>query len=127
MSEPKPQPAKIKQTLTPPEGQRLYAVLDGASVPGLLDKLKEHPKQHFALIAGQLEPDLAAAAPYVVELAAGGKLTGWLVEEGWGKHWGLFAFCKRENPWRSATTSACCSRSAIRKARRCSSASTTRE
>jgi hypothetical protein len=96
MSEPKPQTAKIKQTLTPPEGQRLYAVLDGASVPGLLDKLKDHPKQHFSLIAGQLEPDLAAAAPYVVELASGGKLTDWLVEEGWGKHWGLFVFCKRE-------------------------------
>jgi hypothetical protein len=96
MSEPKLLPEKIKQTLTPPEGQRLYAVLDGASVPGLLDKFKDHPKEHFSLIPGRMEPDLAAAAPYVVELIPGGKLMDWLVEEGWGKHWGLFVHCKRE-------------------------------
>lgn len=88
--------AKIWQYLTPPEGQHLYAVLDGASIPGLREKLRNALRESFALIPGELGKELADAAPYVVELVPGSVLARWLVNEGWGEHWGVFALSAAE-------------------------------
>ena len=77
---------------TPPDGQTLYAVLDGASIPDLLPKLHSGPRQFYSLLPGNLGKELAAAAPYVAELLPGADLTRWLINEGWGQHWGIYAF-----------------------------------
>jgi hypothetical protein len=68
-----------------------YVILDGASVPDLLGKLEEHAPEHVCLYRGELAPDLAECAPYLVRLTSESPFTHWVVEEGWGKHWGIFA------------------------------------
>jgi hypothetical protein len=69
----------------------VYAVLDGASVPDLLEHLAPHAGEYECLYRGELKPDLAAAAPYIVSLKQDSELTDWILEKGWGKHWGIFA------------------------------------
>ncbi|MCD6303566.1 MAG: DUF4123 domain-containing protein [Planctomycetes bacterium] len=70
---------------------RLYAVLDGASVPKLPQKLWQEGPEHFCLFPGDLEPDMREVAPYVVALEPQDGFTRWLLQEGWGNHWGVFA------------------------------------
>jgi len=73
------------------EGEFLYAVLDGASIPDLLDNLySETPPEFECLLRGELEPDMLEVAPYVVLLNRESEFAGWLFGNGWGKHWGLF-------------------------------------
>jgi hypothetical protein len=69
----------------------VYAVLDGASIPGLLDKLYQHQPPNVSVMRGELEPDMAEVAPYLVNLKPGGPFTNWVLEECYGKHWGIFA------------------------------------
>lgn len=73
------------------ESASLFAVLDGASVPGLLDKLKAMKPENTCLFSGELAPDVAQTAPYLVSLARGHEFTDWVVAQGWGEHWGIFA------------------------------------
>ena len=73
-----------------PDG-KVYALLDGASVKGLLGKLHECRPEHECLYWGKLEPDIAEVAPYLVRLEPEAEFTQWVLEEGWGKHWGIFA------------------------------------
>ncbi len=71
---------------------KVYALLDGASVPGLLDQLYGEPAPEFeCLLRGELEPDMAEVAPYLVELERGSKFAEWVIAQGWGNHWGVFA------------------------------------
>ncbi len=68
-----------------------FAVLDGASVPGLLDQLDRFEPEYECLYRGDLEPDLAEVAPYLVRLQPDSPFTAWVIGEGWGNHWGIFA------------------------------------
>jgi hypothetical protein len=68
----------------------VFAVLDGAVVPDLLDELYQLQSEFVCLYRGELEPDIAAVAPYLVQLDDESDFTEWLIEEGWGKHWGIF-------------------------------------
>ena len=77
---------------------KVYAVLDGASVPKLLEHLAPHAGEYECLYRGELKPDLAAAAPYLVSLKPDSELTEWIVEKGWGKHWGVFIRSEAELP-----------------------------
>lgn len=61
----------------------VYAVVDGAKVPLLLDVLEEHEFEGSCLLPGRLEPDVAAVAPYVVQLEPGSRLTEWLLGDYW--------------------------------------------
>src|SRR5262245_12600078 len=72
-------------------GMNAYAVLDGASVPGLLDRLRRWQPEHVCLYRGELEPALAAAAPYLVALRPYTEFADWVLGQGWGNHWGVFA------------------------------------
>jgi len=69
----------------------LFTILDGASVPGLLQHLYDCELHYECLYRGDLAPDMAEVAPYLVKLERESALTGWIVEEGWAKHWGIFA------------------------------------
>jgi hypothetical protein len=68
-----------------------YAVLDGASIPNLLDKLYDLSPVFCCLFRGELAPDMAEVAPYLVQLERGSEFTNWLIGKGWGNHWGIFA------------------------------------
>lgn len=82
---------EFEAALFPDDGENAYAIIDGASCEELLDKLDAFHPEHFCLYAGELEPDLAEVAPYIVELLPDHPFTGWLLAEGFGKHWGIFA------------------------------------
>lgn len=71
-------------------GAGVFAVLDGASVPGLLDKLHQARPEFECLYRGELAPDMAEVAPYLIRLERKAEFTTWLLAEGWGKHWGIF-------------------------------------
>lgn len=83
---------RLLELLFPEEGDfSTFVVLDGASVEGLLDRLRGgSPLDYACLYRGELEPDIAEVAPYVVRLRADSPFTQWVVAEGWGKHWGVF-------------------------------------
>ena len=72
------------------EGSRTYAILDGASVPGLLERLAEDAPEFACLYRGELAPDMARVAPYLVRLEPDAPFTDWVLAEGWGRHWGVF-------------------------------------
>lgn len=69
---------------------RTYAILDGASVPDLPSKLFEMKPPNYCLLTGDLEPDMAEVAPYLIRLYPGTPFTDFLLKECWGKHWGIF-------------------------------------
>ena len=83
--------AAIRERLFSDPEAAVFAVLDGASVPGLLDRLRDDRPNHACLYLGELHPSLAAAAPYLVELDPDTEFTQWVIGDGWSRHWGIFA------------------------------------
>lgn len=69
----------------------VYAILDGASVPDLLERLDEMRPPYVCLYRGEMDEDLAAVAPYLVNIAPRTQFANWLLSECWGRHWGVFA------------------------------------
>ena len=69
----------------------VVAVLDGASVANLFEMLDRHRPEHCCLFSGDLAPDHAMTAPYLVRLEREDEFTRWIIAEGWGSHWGIFA------------------------------------
>jgi hypothetical protein len=82
---------KVGAYLFADRATNVFAVLDGASVPGLQEKLYQLKPEYECLYRGELKPDMAEVAPYLVRLEAGSGLAEWVVGEGWGNHWGVFA------------------------------------
>ncbi len=74
---------------------RTYAVLDGSSVPNLPMKLYEMKPPNFCLFTGDLEPDMAEVAPYLVRLYPKTPFTEWFLQEFWGKHWAIVAHSRQ--------------------------------
>src|ERR1051325_1196497 len=68
----------------------VYALLDGASAPDLVKKLYEHEPEYCCLYRGELEADMAVVAPYLARLESGNEFTNWILQDGWGAHWGTF-------------------------------------
>ncbi|HKS41117.1 MAG TPA: DUF4123 domain-containing protein [Blastocatellia bacterium] len=81
----------VGQCLFAEQDTNVFAVLDGASVPGLLDKLYTLSPNFCCLFRGELQPDMAEVAPYLVQLESGSEFTNWIIRQGWGNHWGIFA------------------------------------
>jgi uncharacterized protein DUF4123 len=89
-------PEKLFEGLLAEEGEELCAMLDGASVPGLLERLdSERSLEVECLFRGALEPDMAEVAPYLVKLELESEFTEWVVGSGWGRHWGTFVTSRR--------------------------------
>ncbi|MCC6535890.1 MAG: DUF4123 domain-containing protein [Burkholderiales bacterium] len=87
----------LKQLLWTTPEDRVYALLDGASVPSLLDRLYAEPRPEFeCLMHGELAPDMAEVAPYLVSVQRDGAFTDWLLTQGWGNHWGIFAVARTD-------------------------------
>jgi hypothetical protein len=87
---------EIVDALWAEAGAGLYAVLDAARDPVVLAKVLTSDVQSICLYEGSISHELAAVAPYLVKLRRGDALTTWLVEEGWGKSWGVFARSAQE-------------------------------
>jgi hypothetical protein len=84
---------KLKEYLLSDQ-TKLYCVLDGASVPELPARLYEMRPPHYCLFRGELAPDMAHVAPYVINLLPDAPFTDWVLSESFGKHWGIFAHCR---------------------------------
>ena len=76
------------------EFQPLYALLDAACEPSVLKVLFESKEQYQSLFEGQQGAQLAHFAPYLVRLPAESPFIASLVEQGWGKNWGIFVTCQ---------------------------------
>ncbi len=81
----------IKAAIFEEHANFVYAVLDGASIPDLLHHLYEQQPEHVCLYRGEMEPDIAETAPYLVNLERETAFSDWIIEKGWGNHWGIYA------------------------------------
>ena len=76
-------------------GAPLFAVLDAAVDPALLEHVQEHLRREpgytlQSLYEGQGAHELARWAPYLLALPPRSALLETLLQEGWGKSWGCF-------------------------------------
>ncbi len=87
----------LSQLLWMAPEDKVFAILDGASVPGLLDQLYGDDRPDFeCLFRGELEPDMAEVAPYLVALERGSSFAEWVMAQGWGNHWGIFLIARAD-------------------------------
>jgi hypothetical protein len=84
---------KLKESLLN-RRTKLYCILDGAAVKDLPKKLYETRPPKYSLIRGKLTPDMIHVAPYLVQLLPNGHFTKWVLDEGFGKNWGIFVHCR---------------------------------
>lgn len=68
----------------------VYAIVDGARDPHLRPMITSSGLPHACLFTGTLAPELAAAAPHLVELGRRSSFTRDLLRLGWGKSFGIF-------------------------------------
>ena len=71
-------------------GAQVHWLLDGARDPEISRLVRFGSLEYTCLFGGRLHPRLAAAAPYLVHLAAGSPGTNRLLRQGWGKAWAIF-------------------------------------
>src|SRR5512134_145866 len=55
-----------------------FAVLDGAAIPDLREQLHALEPRHECLYMGDLEPDMAEVAPYLVQLEPNSDFANWV-------------------------------------------------
>ncbi len=87
------QRARILQSLWPAGpagGAGVWAVLDCARDPRIYLALLESRLEFRCLYSGKLPKALEMVAPHLVELIPGNRLVGRLLDEGWGRAWGVF-------------------------------------
>ena len=99
-----PVPAVVQTRLWQEAGDLpAYVILDGAQNLTLFGALHaDNAPRWRCLFTGQLEPDMATVAPYLVELEHSSAFTRRLLAEGWGQNWGVFLTSQLELPalWR---------------------------
>ena len=66
-----------------------YAVMDGAMIDGLPDRLAQVAPDATCLFEGALDPMLSAAAPWLVKLDPDSAVTQMALRDGWNGHWGI--------------------------------------
>jgi hypothetical protein len=71
----------------------LYAVLDPARDPAILELLQSSGEEVRSLYNGRRSEQLADVAPYLARVPAGSRLLEALVREGWGRSWGVLVVC----------------------------------
>ena len=69
---------------------KVYAILDAARDDMIYPRLAESDAQKVCLLIGDQARELAAVAPYLVEVDSEDPFTQWLLDDGWGKSWGIF-------------------------------------
>lgn len=72
------------------EPGRLYAVVDPAQDEEILGVLRRSGQPSYSLYDGWAATHYRTQCPYLVALRKGGRLVEQLVEQGWGRAWGIF-------------------------------------
>ncbi len=78
--------------------EKVYALFDGAANTRLLDYLYRLQPPFECLYRGELQPDMAYTAPYLALLEPDSEFGVWAIEQGFGKHWGVFAVSDSDLP-----------------------------
>ncbi|MBI3776137.1 MAG: DUF4123 domain-containing protein [Gammaproteobacteria bacterium] len=60
-------------------------------MPELRQRLHASGLEFVCLYRGEIPDDLAQVAPYLVALNRSDEFTAWIVQQGWGNAWGIFA------------------------------------
>ncbi|MBU1700263.1 MAG: DUF4123 domain-containing protein [Candidatus Eisenbacteria bacterium] len=68
----------------------VFGLYDAASAQNMPQILKGSRSEFICLYRGDLTPDMAEVAPYMVKLQKGALFNEWLVRQGWSRNWGLF-------------------------------------
>ena len=83
--------AALQRRLTSSTGYTLYALLDAARSPRILELLHESVDEHQSLFEGLPGAALSRVAPYLVRLEPEtSPLFARLLADGWGQSWGVF-------------------------------------
>ncbi len=78
----------------------VYAVLEGTAIPDLIDKIDEHEPVYACLRRGVDDlPHPLKTLPYLVRLDSRAAFTDWVLAEGLGKQYGIFAIVQEETPF----------------------------
>ncbi|NOZ54348.1 MAG: DUF4123 domain-containing protein [Gammaproteobacteria bacterium] len=85
----------INEQLFSDQALQAYAVVDGASASGLVQKLNNWGTDYACLFSGELAPELRETAPYLLKLAPYAHATEWLLNN-WGGHVGILAVIPKE-------------------------------
>ena len=72
------------------DDEATYVLLDGARNPEVLPLIVASTLPAKCLYIGELDPALAAVAPYLVRLVKTAPATTALLERAWGDSWGVF-------------------------------------
>lgn len=82
---------KVLETLwTEARRNLLFAILDTAQGERTLEILRESIDDYQPLYEGIKAVMMESAAPYLVQFSDRSSLLDRLVQEGWGKHWGIY-------------------------------------
>lgn len=73
----------------------LYAVLDAAREPSVVDRLSASGQEHQTLYDGDKGQELAPFGPWLVRLPPAASLLEDLVRDGWGHSWGVYLTCEQ--------------------------------
>lgn len=76
--------------LTLSDDERLWGVLDGASIEAFPAMIERHRIPAICLLPGELSPEMAEVAPYLVPLDTFPAFLDEALAEGWGRHGGIF-------------------------------------
>lgn len=87
-----PNNAAVLDILNGP-AQPLYALLDAARDPQVLEILRRSGEPVECLYEGEKAEELGEWAPYLAPLPAASPLLRALAARGWGKSWGLYVSC----------------------------------
>lgn len=79
----------LKRLLFDAKGGTAFAIVDGAAQPDLLACLARHQPESYCLFRGELEPDMARVAPYLVALEPEAPFTDWVLSL-WGLSRAIF-------------------------------------
>jgi Domain of unknown function (DUF4123) len=74
----------------------VYAILDGAVVKQLPDAFEAMNVRHACLFRGESDPLVLTRAPWLVRVEPQSPALDWMLREGWGRHWGMFAAVPRD-------------------------------
>ncbi len=92
-------PTLRKPPLFTVEGLAVHAILDGATLPGLLEPLDTSELEQACLFSGELAPEVAEKSPYLVRLEPDSAFTDWVLDR-WGRHGGIFLAVDDELPFK---------------------------
>jgi hypothetical protein len=86
-------PERLRELLQPAArtpGRRLYAILDGGRDESIHPMVLANAPVRACLYKGDLDPVLASAAPWLVEVEPESVLSDWLFRTAWGRSFGIY-------------------------------------